>query len=950
MKRLYANILLFWVFIPFSFSQISFSDNTSLLGGLSTYGGGPVGIVDLNNDGYDDIVLLNYASDIIVVYQHPDSLTYPYTNTGMFIQSWAVCAGDVDNDGWSELFAGGYNNGILLLRPDVGNPGMFNDEYLDAPNQTFVQGSNMADINNDGFLDIFICHDNGPSRIIGNDGTGDFFFTDTDWIDLELYPTAEENSGNYGSVWSDFDSDGDLDLYIAKCRQGVNSPSDPRRINQLWVNDGNNNYSELGAEYNLNNGAQSWTADFADIDNDGDFDCFITNHDVLSQLLENVGNGRFEDITPASGIEVGGLAIQGIMEDFDNDGYVDILVSGSFDQLFMNNGDKTFTEIEAGLSGDMHSFAIGDLNTDGFIDIFGSYGDGFNTPSNVDEDILWLNDGNDNHYLNVNLEGVISNRMAVGARVEIFGPWGKQIREVRAGESYGIFNSFTRHFGLGDSEQVDLVVVKWPSGRVNVVENPGVDTSITIVESDCSYTAPDISFDGPAVLCEGESIELTVSGGANPIWSTGEMSNSITVTESGTFYCYLEDGNGCYAITDAVQIFFESDFDVELIVDGATEICEGGVVTLTAETDYPVTWSTGDTTQTIEITASGTYFATAEGLCSLVQTPSVDVAVYQVDLPTNLLGDTLGNPGVAELLATGDSLLWYENPTGGMPIGSGSLFVTDILEETTTFYVENVLSVPQGPLFLGPEAHNGTSLFNGDSYNGGLYFNAERAFRLISLKAFTDTPGMRRIELRNANNDSLITFADVDIQDVASDTVFELNFDIAPGNYYITTDESVNINTLGYESPRFYRSNLGISYPYEVQEVVSIYGSSASESFYYYFYDWEIESALDCYSERLPVTVFFDSTLQTNSLLDKSDLRLFPNPVKNQLNIDLRERRAIDWKIWDATGRLALARQSGVNQVGNTEQLSINVGSLHSGVYVIEIQTEEGTWRGKFIK
>ena len=112
---------------------------------------------------------------------------------------------------------------------------------------------------------------------------------------------------NYGTVFSDFDSDGDVDLYIAKCRQFVSDPQDPRRINQLWVNDGQGGWTEEAADRGLVFFEQSWTADFGDIDNDGDMDLAVTNHSTTLFLLENDGTGHYTDITAGSGMEVSGL-------------------------------------------------------------------------------------------------------------------------------------------------------------------------------------------------------------------------------------------------------------------------------------------------------------------------------------------------------------------------------------------------------------------------------------------------------------------------------------------------------------------------------------------------------------------------------------------------------------------------------------------------------------------
>ena len=134
------------------------------------------------------------------------------------------------------------------------------------------------------------------------------------------------------------------------------------------------------------------------------------------------------------------------MQDFDNDGYLDILIAGSEWLYFKNNGNMTFTRQTTMFANNgMLSFATGDLNHDGFVDVFASYGDIYQSPSNTYDDVLYLNDRNQNNFIAFTLEGTQSNKGAVGARVTIYGPWGIQIREVRAGESYGTCNSSQLH-------------------------------------------------------------------------------------------------------------------------------------------------------------------------------------------------------------------------------------------------------------------------------------------------------------------------------------------------------------------------------------------------------------------------------------------------------------------------------------------------------------------------
>ncbi|MEM9819885.1 MAG: GEVED domain-containing protein, partial [Bacteroidota bacterium] len=336
--------------------------------------------------------------------------------------------------------------------------------------------------------------------------------------------------------------------YLSKCRQGVNSPTDPRRINLLFQNDGNNNFDEVGQAAGLRFGDQSWSADFADIDNDGDMDCFVLNHYTSSLLMLNNGDGTFSDVTASSGMSAADLnlfGIQAIFRDFDNDGFVDLLISGTEQRLFHNDGDGTFTRLANPFTNNaMESFAIGDLNSDGYLDIYAGYANLFNSPSSID-DVLLMNDGGSHHFCAVLLEGTASNRNGVGARLELHGAWGIQIREVRSGEGYGIMNSFRQHFGIGAATSISKIVVKWPSGIVDEWFAPAIDQMMTLVEGsstpqDQSITFPAIadrfSNDPPfailATASSGLPVNFTIVSGpatinGNSVALTGELGTVI---------------------------------------------------------------------------------------------------------------------------------------------------------------------------------------------------------------------------------------------------------------------------------------------------------------------------------------------------------------------------------------------------------------------------------------
>lgn len=541
--RIAILLLLLW-WNTSALAQFSFSNRTNLLANQGVRSGAPMAVVDMNGDGLDDIVRLDDTEDLVIDYQTGSNMAFSgYSYGPTFGSQWSICVADVDGNGYNDILTGGAYNGLKLLKANATGT----DYTLEVINilPIFLQGSNFADINNDGNIDIFACHDDGVSQAYRNNGSGGFTY-DPEMID-PVSTVPSDNSGNYGSIWTDYDNDGDLDLYISKCRLGVSNPMDGRRLNLLFENDGNGNYTDVAAAAGLQPMGQSWATDFADIDNDGDLDAFVINHDILSGLYENNGFGIFTNITAQSGLTAdlltAGPGIQVKFADFDNDTYVDLLITstGPSHRLFRNNGNTTFTNLTATiptLGNRIHSVATGDLNNDGFVDLIAGFGDGYNGTT-FTNDQLYMNNGNgSNNYLKVALQGNVSNSNGIGARLELYGIWGQQIREVRSGESYGIMTSLTQHFGIGDFGFIDSLVVRWPSGVVDKVVNPTVNQTLTLVEgTNCI----------PFLGISAEVDELTVSfmdetaiGAYEWLWDFGDGETS---TEQNPTHVYAEANN-----------------------------------------------------------------------------------------------------------------------------------------------------------------------------------------------------------------------------------------------------------------------------------------------------------------------------------------------------------------------------------------------------------------------
>ncbi|QAA80715.1 T9SS type A sorting domain-containing protein [Aequorivita sp. H23M31] len=413
-------------------------------------------VVDMNGDMLDDLVSVS-ATNIQIFYQRPQggflerNITTEYADN---LPSWSLSAGDYDNNGYNDLLYAG-NNGVTFMRANDDGTAYEEDSF---PQYVFSQRSNFVDINNDGLLDAFVCHDVAPSVYYINNGDGTFIFHQGDIGD---YPTG----GNYGSVWIDYDNDGYMDVFIAKCN--VNGDVNQRSENQLYRNDGQGNFIEVGEETGLKDNMQTWSSAWADYDNDGYLDVFIgsSSSSFNHKLNRNNGDGTFTDISATTGIHA--LTMTGIENctyDFNNDGYADIISNGN---ILLNNGDMTFTLIPNALPNNNGSF--GDLNNDGFID---SFANGH----------IYYNNGNANHWIKIVTKGIESNSNGIGARITITSALGTQIREVRSGEGFKYMSTLNTHFGLGEDTEIATLTVRWPSGIIDTYENVDVDQTIYITE------------------------------------------------------------------------------------------------------------------------------------------------------------------------------------------------------------------------------------------------------------------------------------------------------------------------------------------------------------------------------------------------------------------------------------------------------------------------------------
>jgi hypothetical protein len=923
----------------------------------SYYSGGVTGVWDMNNDGLNDIVVMDQSKTLRILYQQSDG-TFIQVNTGTQLGSsqWGMTVADIDNDGFGDVISGGAYDNLRMYNIDANGVAVI----VDMPVGIFTQAVTLGDMDNDGWLDFFACHDDGPSHMWRNDGAGNLIHKNTIMtdaagntvLDYNLYPgnypgTSDPlMSGNYGNEFSDFDRDGDLDLLVAKCRQASNDPLDKRRTNLLFVNDGNNVYHEDAAARGLVNLQQSWTATFGDIDNDGDFDCMMTTHSSTLKLYENNGLGYFTDITAGSGLQnVSGFFMQGQMTDFDNDGFIDVIYAGGAFGYLRNNGDHTFTAQTNAFNNPqtMHGFGLGDLNNDGFVDVYAGYGNsnGYVTPSNV-ADRLQINGGNNNHWVGFHLEGVMSNKNAVGAIVEIHGAWGTQVREVRSGVSYGITNSNILNFGIGSETSIDYAIIHWPAGGTQVITNPGVDQYHNFVEVDCTAPVASITAGGNTQLCVGQAVDLTASAnGSSFIWSNGATTSTITVSEPGLYTAIAYDANGCAGHSNAITVAVNSDVQTPTIaVVGSLDFCEGSSVQLTASEGASYLWSNGEETQSINAALPGEYTVQVEGGCGFATSAITSVVVYDAPAAPTAIDVNIDATGVtADLTASGSNLLWYDVATGGSPIGTGATFTTPtITTSPTSFWVEDVAS-------FGGIQGTGGKLTN-DAASGAYFANTPTNFNkfdaledviLDNVLVYSNAAGIRTIQVVDANL-TVIATADVDIPN--GESVVNLNFFIPAGTGYGLRTTTGNP---GLWRDRDITTPTPYDYPYDVNGLISITGTTVTngnqnqdgDNYYYFFYDWHAHTpSFDCPSPREEVVV---TVVGVEELETISNVVVFPNPATDHLTVRLNSTKggAMNVNLIDAVGKMVQANQVTVST--GTQNIELNLNGIAPGIYELQM-------------
>jgi len=501
----------------------------------STSGG--AGLFDCDDDGRLDVVLINGSTvervraggdPLVTLYhQEADGTFKDITKeAGLTHRGWGmgVAVADYDNDGKLDLFVTGFGGSALYH-------GLGNCKFEDVTEKAgvggsgFMTGAAWGDYDRDGNVDLFVARYShldmnnlpqfGSNKFCrfkgilvqcgpwGLEGESDFLYHnrgDGTFEEVSVKAGVHDDIGYYGLgvMWVDYDDDGWPDLLVA-------NDSVP---NYLYHNNRNGTFTDVGLLTGVALSGEGMElgnmgVDWGDYDHSGRLSFFVTHFEEQpNSLYRNMGEKGFDDVSWTSGVGQPSYPYVGwgtAFFDMDNDTWLDILVANGhvYPQidtletgpryrepllLHRNNRDGTFDEVskESGLASlPLHSrrgAAFGDIFNTGNIDVL---------LLNVNEPPSLLKNMNANGYHRVlfKLIGTKSNRAAIGARVTIHSAGVKQFSEVHGGASYLSQNDLRLHFGLGTAKKMESVEIRWPSGKIETLENVAADAIYTIVES-----------------------------------------------------------------------------------------------------------------------------------------------------------------------------------------------------------------------------------------------------------------------------------------------------------------------------------------------------------------------------------------------------------------------------------------------------------------------------------
>jgi hypothetical protein len=449
---------------------------------------------DYDNDGWEDVLLYRYGRPEL--FHNEDGRAFVPVGERAGLPGWvnanAATWFDFDRDGRLDIFLAGYwpdrvnlwklettrimpesfeyanNGGGKYLFRNRGD-GVFEDRTaaLGISSRRWTLAVTAGDLLGTGYPDLFLANDYGVSELFAN-REGKRFEDVGQASGVGRAPKSGMNAA-LGDVFND----GRLSIY----KTNISEPGHLVQGNDLWVpregRSGAVEYENLASSMGVELGGWSWGAQFGDLNNDGTQDLYLVNG-YVSAGERNSYWYDFSVIAVGHSAIIGDAANWPAMKGRSLSGY-------QRKRVWINDGLGRFTDVAQAIGAsdtyDGRAVAFADLGNRGVLDVI--------VANQRGPLLIYRNEVEaGRHWIQFELEGTASNRSAMGARVELH--WGgrMQVQEVAAASGFSAQNQRRLHYGLGEAEQVDRAVIRWPSGRRQTIERPQVDMVHRVKEPD----------------------------------------------------------------------------------------------------------------------------------------------------------------------------------------------------------------------------------------------------------------------------------------------------------------------------------------------------------------------------------------------------------------------------------------------------------------------------------
>lgn len=881
---------------------------------------------DYNNDGFEDLFVTTYdESQTNMLYRNNGDKTFTKITTGDIVtekaKSVGASWGDYNNDGYIDLFVANNAGSKNFLYKNNGNGSFTKIITGDIVEYgTYCHSAAWGDYDNDGYLDLFVAEyfPTNTNHLFHNNG-GETFTR------VENSPVVTDAGHSIGAAWGDYNNDGLVDLFV---------PNTNNEANWLYKNIGNGQFEKVN-ENVLSTPSKSVGCSWGDYNNDGYLDLFVANAgNSNNNLYLNNTDGTFSVVTTGPIVNDKGNSHGSTWIDIDNDADLDLYVTNDQDEdnfLYKNNGDGTFSRSENDLTklgGDSFGTAISDYDNDGDYDIF---------VSNHDESNNFFFEntkGQCSEYFCLELVGTNSNVSAIGASVSLKATingtdvWQRRDVTGQSGGGSGGQNSSKIIFGLGNTSEIDSLIISWPSGFKKIYTDLSTSSNCTTYIEDDGTQISGVAFVDENLNCAYDIGEPLMQNTKITI----APDNIVTYTNTNGEYSFYMN-IGTYEIVAETPTYYTQLCPTNGTSHSVSVTSIGGSIPsqnfgfIADGTHSDVT--TCMTTTVLRKNFTNDYIVTYSNIGNNVATNNR----ITINLNDDIEFVSSSIPWTSQ---DGQTAYWDIQTIEAQTSGS---FVVTVLVTTDT----TIGDTATNSIFISsnsPDTNTSNNTCNDIStIVGAIDPNDKLVFPEDKLPI--NTPLTYKIRFQNMGNypaESIVVYdtlqPTLDISTLQKvETSHEAIFTILENRILKWEFPFINLPDVEHNEPESHGYVQFEIFPSKNLNRNTIIENSATIVFDYY-----------------QSTATNSTTILVNPIEGNNSLLLYPQPVSQYLTIQFESRvdEPIRIEIFNLYGQLLSSIDSEVVKGWNHSEL--HVSELSSGLYIVSIHSSDKTFSGKFLK